>query len=214
MKHLKLFEDIGDIWLRNMRLNSIREICKKYGIENCTLNSDGSVDVDGNVDLSSMDLTEIPLKFGRVGGYFYCSNNKLTTLKGSPREVGGNFNCINNQLKTLEGGPREVGVSFYCSHNQLTTLEGAPHYVGRSFDCSNNQLTTLKGAPEIFGGYFDCDNNPVYKIYRLFKDKKEFLDSLDWDYIRGNNIVRSRFEEACEEVGIEMPESIEGYEYI
>jgi hypothetical protein len=40
------------------------------------------------------------------------------------------------------------------------------------------------------------------------------MDSLDWDYIRGNKIVKSRFEEACGEAGIEVPESIEGYEYI
>jgi len=40
------------------------------------------------------------------------------------------------------------------------------------------------------------------------------MDSLDWDYIRGNKIVKSRFEEACAEAGIEVPESIEGYEYI
>jgi len=40
------------------------------------------------------------------------------------------------------------------------------------------------------------------------------MDSLDWDYIRGTSIVRSRFMEACEEVGIEMPKSITGYKYI
>ena len=28
---------------------SIEEICKKFGIENYTINEDGSVDVDGNV---------------------------------------------------------------------------------------------------------------------------------------------------------------------
>jgi hypothetical protein len=40
------------------------------------------------------------------------------------------------------------------------------------------------------------------------------MDSLDWDYIRGNNIVKSIFKEACQEAGIEVPESIEGYQYI
>jgi hypothetical protein len=40
------------------------------------------------------------------------------------------------------------------------------------------------------------------------------MDSLDWGYIRGNKIVKSRFEEACVEAGIEVPESIRGYQYI
>jgi hypothetical protein len=46
------------------------------------------------------------------------------------------------------------------------------------------------------------------------------MDSLDWDYIRKDKetnqyqIVKSRFIDACEEAGIEVPESIKGYEYI
>jgi hypothetical protein len=40
------------------------------------------------------------------------------------------------------------------------------------------------------------------------------MDSLDWGYIRGNNIVMSRFEEACEEAGIKTPKRIKGYKFI
>ena len=183
MKHLKLFESFKDI----------DSICKKYRIRNYTINSDGSVDVDGDVSLSSMELTKLPLKFGRVSGNFKCRHNKLTTLEGAPESVGGTFDCSDNQLTTLEGAPREVGRDFYCDNNKLTTLEGAPREVG---------------------DVFDCENNPVYNIYELFNNHKEFMDSLDWDYIRGNKIVMSRFEEACAEAGIEVPESIKGYEYI
>ena len=225
MKHIKLFESFEDI----------DSICKKYDIENYTINTDGSIDGDGDVNLSGQGFIKLPLKFGRVGGNFYCHNNQLTslegcpqsvggdfycndnqltTLEGSPREVGRHFNCNDNQLTTLEGAPREVGGHFNCNDNQLTTLEGGPREVGGSFYCYNNQLTTLEGGPREVGGVFNCYYNPVYAIYNLFKNHKEFMDSLDWDYIRGNKIVKSRFEEACEEAGIEVPESIEGYEYI
>jgi hypothetical protein len=78
----------------------------------------------------------------------------------------------------------------------------------------NCKSRSLKGLPENFGGYFYCSFNPVHSIYKLFKNHKEFMDSLDWDYIRGNKIIKSRFIDACEEAGIEVPESIEGYEYI
>ena len=95
----------------------IHYICKKYVIENYTINDDGSIDVDGNVYLSGKGLTELPLKFGKVSRNFYCHNNQLLSLEGSPHEVGGEFNCSNNQLTSLEGAPEKVRRSFYC-HNK------------------------------------------------------------------------------------------------
>ena len=56
----------------------------------------------------------------KVGGYFYCHNNELTTLVGAPQEVGGDFSCDNNQLTTLEGAPRKVGGDFYCENNPVS----------------------------------------------------------------------------------------------
>jgi hypothetical protein len=150
MTWVKLFEDFSEIDI----------ICKKYGIENYTINPDGTVDVDGNVNLNKKDLKELPLKFGTVRGYFDCGYNQLTTIEGSPKVVGGYFYCSYNQLTTLEGAPKVVGGWFNCSYNQLTTLEGAPKVVG-NFDCRNNQLTTLEGAPTEVNGYFYCSHNQL-----------------------------------------------------
>lgn len=33
-------------------MNNIDKLCKKYNIKNYNINEDGSIDVDGNVDLS------------------------------------------------------------------------------------------------------------------------------------------------------------------
>ena len=79
-----------------------------------TLNSNSSYDVDGDVNLSEMDLTELPMKFGKVHGNFSCSNNKLTSLVGSPIEVNGGFYCYNNKLTSLIGCPKYVGGDFWC----------------------------------------------------------------------------------------------------
>jgi hypothetical protein len=246
MKHLKLFENFQDI----------DSICKQYGIENYTVNPDGTLDVDGYVYLSYGGLIKLPLKFGKVTGSFYCFDNQLTALEGSPREVGGDFNCFNNKLTALEGGPREVVGAFNCSNNQLTALEDGPREVGGDFDCSynqltaleggprevggdflcyrnqlttleggprevnggfycdSNQLTTLEGGPREVGGYFNCAGNPIYSIYKLFPDYKSYLDSLDYGYLRGTDISKSRFKEALDELNIKMPESISGYKYI
>jgi hypothetical protein len=73
-----------------------------------------------------------------VGGYFRCSVNKLTSLKGAPTHVGGNFYCSDNNLSSLKGAPTRVGGSFVCSNNELTSLIGAPTRVGGNFYCRNN----------------------------------------------------------------------------
>jgi len=204
MKHLKLFESFEDI----------DSICKKFGITNYTINPDNTVDVDGDVDLIGEGLIKLPLNFGKVTGDFDCYNNKLTTLEGGPREVGGYFCCNYNQLITLENGPQEVVGDFYCYNNKLTTLEGAPSYVGGGFYCYQNKLTTLEGGPREVGGDFNCNDNPIHSIYKLFTDHKSYINSLDYGYLRGTDIIKMRFKEACEEAGIEMPEKIEGYNYI
>ena len=86
--------------------------------------------VEGDLDLRGLKLTQLP-KIHKVGGW---------------------FDCCDNQITTLEGAPHSVGDSFYCSYNQLTTLKGAPQTVFGSFDCSYNQLTTLDGMPTSISG--------------------------------------------------------------
>jgi hypothetical protein len=141
----------------------IESICKKYGIENYTVNNNGLVDVKYGVNLSNRRLDKFPLNFGTVTGIFFCPNNKLRTLEGSPREVGGTFDCSNNLLTTLEGSPIKVS-DFNCSNNQLTTLEGSPKEVIGDFICYNNQLRSLEGCPTEVRGVFNCNNNQLTSL--------------------------------------------------
>jgi len=144
-----------------MQDKDIHKICKKYGIKNYIINGDGSIDVDGDVDLSNKGLTKLPLKFNNVSGYFDCGFNKLESLEGAPQSLGGYFDCSYNRLTTLEGGPKSVGGHFYCSWNKLTKLEGAPQSVG---------------------GYFFCSYNPIY--YQLGDiDYKSYIKQLNRDKI-------------------------------
>jgi len=83
----------------------------------CTINNDGSIDVDGSVNLSRKKLTKIPFNFGKVSGSFYCNHNKLKSLDGAPITVGDNFSCGHNHLTTLDGAPNIVGGSFWCHDN-------------------------------------------------------------------------------------------------
>ena len=141
----------------------VEAICKKYKIQNYTINDDLSIDVDGDVDLHYRFLDFLPIKFGTVSGDFGCSGNQLTSLKGAPREVGGSFDCGDNKLISLKGAPREIGGSFSCSVNMLSSLEGSPKLVGGDFYCEYNHLTSLEGAPREVGKDFYCNDNPYLK---------------------------------------------------
>jgi len=142
MKFIKLYESFEDIDF----------ICRKYSIENYTINSDGTVDIDDRqVNLFNRRLTKLPLKFGKVSGNFSCSNNLLTSLEFSPQSLGG---------------------SFYCQCNQLTSLEFSPQSVGDCFSFSENKLKDLYGFPEFYDGEVYYDSNPVSEILDLFGTKR------------------------------------------
>ena len=102
----------------------------------------GNKYIDGTIAFKDYSINKFPdwMKDVRVGGYFNCSINQLTSLEGAPREVVGSFDCSRNQLTSLEGAPRVVGGEFNCSINQLTSLEGAPREVGGRFYCSDNPV--------------------------------------------------------------------------
>ena len=113
---------------REQRREMIENWLKEYDIRNYTINKDLTINVNGNVYLSAIDLKEFPeyIQFGVVRGDFVCRINYLTSLRGVPRIVGGNFDCADNELTSLEGAPKEVGGYFDCNDNELTSLEGAP----------------------------------------------------------------------------------------
>ena len=145
----------------------------------------GEVDVDGDFDCSDQGLSDLKgVRFGKVGGYFTCDNNQLTTLEGAPREVRGGFFCNNNELTSLVGAPQEVGGDFACHTNQLTTLVGAPQEVGAGFYCSDNQLSSLNGAPREVRKHFYCHNNELTTLVGA-------PQKVGWDFWCQNNGLTS-----------------------
>ncbi len=146
----------------------IDSICNKYHIENYTINEDRSIDVDGDVHLHNSKLNELPLYFRNVSGYFDCSSNNLTSLKGCPKNIVGSFYCYNNKLTSLEDCPNEVGGDLNCSNNYLTTLKGCPEEVDW-FSCNSNLLTSLDGCPNKVSGDFDCSYNKLTNFKKFPK---------------------------------------------
>ncbi len=107
--------------LTEEQIKFLDKVCK--GRLNWTLNSEGKVDVAGNVDISQRGLTEIPVKFGKVDSHFNCNSNNLTTLKNCPDYVGGMFQCSDNNLTSLDFYPNKLNSNFWLfhlEHNNLT----------------------------------------------------------------------------------------------
>jgi len=220
----------------------IDSICKKWGIKNYTI-KDGLVYVDGDVNLYGKGLTKLPLNFGEVSGYFYCSVNNLSSLEGAPSRVGGDFRCSENRLTSLEGAPSRVGGYFICHSNELNSLEGAPEVVEKNFFCHDNKLTSLKGGSKVRGAVYLAHNNklinfygfpedgwegsvsfrgnPVQEILRLFPGER-WCEAIDWivefDVLYSTVVPFMYLEAVFERMNLPVPEdkiyNLKNYEII
>ena len=188
MKYLKLFESFGNI----------DEICKKYSIENYTINTDGSIDVNDTVYLYYEGLTKLLLKFNKIDGDFYCYNNKLESLEGSPVEINGHFFCYYNKLTSFKFAPRIIRGDFYCQCNNIKTFEYFPSYVK---------------------GDFLCDNNPIWNVWKLFFDTTKIELLNDFDIFRDEDtdepaIIMDRLNDFLLTIGKEPVKKVDRYKNI
>ena len=171
MKHLRKYK----IFESNTEID---EICRKYGIVNYTINSDNSVDVDGDVDLWNKVLTSIPLNFNIVNGWFGCGWNHLTSLKGCPVRVGSWFSCSNNKLTSLQYSPQYVESGYFtCGSNKIESLQYCTELIRGDFWCDNNQLTSLEYHPTVYGKFYcRCNQINTFEDFYYFKEDIYFTD--------------------------------------
>ena len=191
MKHLKNYKDYR-IFENIQTDEEIHELCRKYRIENYTINEDNSIDVDGNVFLYKRYLTKLPLKFRNISGSFYCYDNNLTTLEGVPKSVNRDFYCFNNNLTTLKGAPRRVEGNFNCMYNK--------------------NLMSLEGISSTIHGDFNCYGTPVYYFWNNFlNEDKSLIDSFveEWDVIHEDTVIIEVLEGWMEDNNINVEIDIE-----
>ena len=231
MKHIKpykIFESNSPNFPTTRE--EVIQVCKRYDIKNYTINDDLSIDVNGNVDLSSRNLEYLPLRFNYVSSYFSCYDNELKTLEGCPQKIGSFFSCGINELKTLKSCPQTVGRGFYCFKNELKTLEGCPQIVNGDFSCSYNKLESLEGSPKTVGVDFYCyknelkdlehfpevsgsiniEENPVDLLVHTFiENANSFMieDFVDYEIVRnGDTVMLDRLQTFIRDNDLEMPD--------
>jgi hypothetical protein len=79
-------------------------ICRKFGIKNYTLNIDGSIDVQGDVNLNRTTLTNLR---SLDGIRFRKSIKELDKLPITFNIVYGDFRCHNNNLSSFDRFPKD-----------------------------------------------------------------------------------------------------------
>ena len=189
MKHIKpyeIFESASPNFPTTRE--EVIEVCERYRIKNYTINDDLSIDVDGDVNLSYGNLEYLPLKFNYVSGNFYCNNNALESLEGSPQTVGGGFQCSQNELKTLEGCPQTVNGNFLCFGNELKDLEY---------------------FPEVSGNVYIKGNTVYLLVYTFIRTASSFMteDFIDYEIVRNRDTVMlDRLQTFIMDNNLEMPD--------
>jgi hypothetical protein len=173
MKHIKTYEGLFDFFKKketDPKKIEIIKLCKEYNITKYTINDDYSIDVDGNVDLSSKNLTKIPIKFNKVTGFFSCVGNMLVDLENAPRRVERNFMCQNQyygSFISLKGAPDYVGFRFDFNENEnLKDFTDFPTYVGATMDARSTGLYSFDCIPESATKVFIDHDTPLFAVLR------------------------------------------------
>lgn len=165
--------------LAKEQVDTINSFCRQHVSGKQIINSDGTVDVDGDFFYNSNsglkgytenNEIELPFQFNRISGDFRIAGINLKSLKGSPKYVGGDFRCGSCGLTSLEYAPLEIDGDFSCSNNKLSSFIHSPKKIGGNFDGFSNEFRSLDHFPLNVGDSIDLDYNGFpYQFYLLLK---------------------------------------------
>lgn len=102
------------------KVTYIKKWLDEMDVKRYRINEDMTIDVDGDVDLSTKVKEQLPefVQFNVIYGNFYIDDCDLFHLRGCPTKVLKSFTCSNNSLSSLEFCPKEVGGDFVCYDNK------------------------------------------------------------------------------------------------
>ncbi len=151
----------------------IERFVTKLGVKQFTVNGDLSVDVDGDVSVTTEAYTRIPCKFGKVSGNFVWAGGKLRSLENAPDEVGGEFDVHANQITSLQGFPSTVGGDVSLSGNQLTTWEGLPSTINGDLYVHGNPASDMvEHLPAEIKGSLTIGSSQPWSLRGIHKKTK------------------------------------------
>ena len=203
---------------------NIKEKCDLLKIENYSINEDESIDVEGDVNLSNMELLGIPINFRKIVGKFDCSGNNLHDLENCPIEVIGSFDCSNNYISSLKDGPKAVEGHYFCHDNRIKSLEGLPSILYKNFYGARNKLKNLKGSPIEIKGDFSCALNKLESLegcssiiegdFNIYSNSLKMLDyfpqTIGGKFIYGENPIEEIMKIFVEHLDV-VPRMLQDY---
>lgn len=145
-------------------MNHIHELCGQNGIKNYSINSDGSVDVHGDVNLRGDDLEWLPIPFNIVHGSFDISNNRIYEFHNFPKEIKSDLLAMQNMFESFSGFETKVGGSIIFSNNRIRSVKGLPNEIYGALDLSENNIVFMDGIPNIIHGYLDMNGNNIQNL--------------------------------------------------
>ena len=100
-------------------MRQIEFILNGWNIKDYTINEDGSVDVNGDVDLSFENLDYLPIRFRKINGFFVVNDNNLTSVENFPTYVECYMDISHNKLTDLTELKTIIGEDLNINHNLL-----------------------------------------------------------------------------------------------
>lgn len=102
-----------------MIFDDINTLCIYYNIYNYKINSNGIVDVDGDVCFLFTNLNIIPINFGIISGNFTVDLCGLYTITNMPKYIAGHCSLFGNNIIDLFGLTTDIGGTINLGMNPL-----------------------------------------------------------------------------------------------
>lgn len=158
-----------ETWLNKMRI-------RNYSIDEKSL----VVDVNDNVSLTYTNISKIPVKFGKVSGWFSVRNNdELTSLIGSP-DTAESIDCSSTNITDFNG-LGNISVIYANNISSLKSFYGLPktaHVLSIENSCNN--INTLDHFPKTINMYLIINQD-----FKMIDMLPEYMDRLDSLALRG-----------------------------
>lgn len=161
------------------------------------------------LDVSNLKITSLEGCPETITGNLIASFTGITNLRGAPKEIGGEAEFNSCKLTSLEGIPQKIGGDLSIQHNRIWDPSPLRNIqIGNHFYCSGTTMVHLVdffyNAHHLKYGHGTLTYQPIPGRYDIEEPFKDFLDSLDYNYIRGTAdkplINQFRFKEALDEI--------------
>lgn len=143
---------------------------EKWINENFTLNSDKTISIHGDLDLSSKEFSGFPFKIKEVNGDLNLTKSKVSSLNGLPEMIKRDLVLDSAQINSLEGMPKVIGGSLVLSNIENDIFANMPKEVLQNLDLSNSRISSLEGFPEKIGGNLYFSNTQLVSLKGLPKE--------------------------------------------